>query len=124
MVATVPRLLLGPSFNKRVTAPSASVQVISKGVPSVISQLELVKATRAKALEMAAEKATRRAVNCILANMFYDLIIRVVLLSEKFEWVSIEDYWRCLLVGLSDEEHQKVLKTAFPTKRDFVEISK
>lgn len=85
MLETVARLLLGPSFNSRVTAPSASVQVISKGVPSVTSQLVLVKATRAKAWEMAAEKATRRAANCILADMMYELIIRAVLLREECE---------------------------------------
>lgn len=69
IVATVARLVLGPSFSSRVTGPLASVQVISKGVPSVTAQLELVKATRARTWEMVAEKARRRAANCILARV-------------------------------------------------------
>lgn len=35
MVETVFRLLLAPSFSSRVTGPSALVQVMVKGLPSV-----------------------------------------------------------------------------------------
>lgn len=68
MVASVARSSLGPLFSKRVTGPLASDHVMVKGVPSVtVFQSVLVRITRARDREMAAEKAKRVAVeNCIL----------------------------------------------------------
>lgn len=73
MVLTVFRSLLAPSLSRRVTEPLAPVQVMVKGWPSTGLYTLLVSWGMARTWAMAAEKATRRALNCIVMIEWYDL---------------------------------------------------
>lgn len=66
MVATVPRSVLAPSFNSRVTGPDAPDQVMVNAWPSVRSYALFVRVGVAMTWEMAAEMARKRAVKYIL----------------------------------------------------------
>lgn len=64
MVETVVRAVDGPLLRTRVTGPSASDQVMLKGVPAVTAKLELVNLTALA--RVAAAAARKRVLNCIL----------------------------------------------------------
>lgn len=63
MVETVEREVDGPFLRVRVTGPSASAQVMLKGVPAVTSKFELVNLTALA--RVAAAAAKKRVLNCI-----------------------------------------------------------
>lgn len=69
MERTVCKLVEGPSFRRRVTGPSAPLQVMVTGTPAVMLESSAAVLVISTALATASIAAARRALeNCILMD--------------------------------------------------------